>query len=207
MITIYGAPNTRAARPLWLLEELGIEYDYKFIDLMGGETHSDAFLALNPNAKLPVLLENDFVLLETNAICRYIADKKPDSGLLPLTGKQAYRHEQWCNFQLSELELPAFMLRKNTAVYPSDLRLDDLDATMQWEAERACRILSLGLAEKPYILGETFTVADIHLGFTLLWYRSINTEVKEDNLKAYMQRLFSRDAFKQLLKKGYLQSS
>ncbi|NRB38006.1 MAG: glutathione S-transferase family protein [Pseudomonadales bacterium] len=204
MIKLYGAPNTRAARPLWLLEELGMEYEYIFVDLMAGQTHSSDFLKLNPNAKLPVLVDGDFVLLETNAICRYIVDKMPDSGLFPLAGEPAYRHEQWCNFQLTELELPAFMLRKNEFVYPDALRIPELEATMLWEVQRASNILSQGLAEQDYILGKDFTLVDIHLGFTLLWLKSINMPIEQDNIKAYMHRLFSREAFQKLVKKGYL---
>ena len=204
MITIYGAPNTRSTKVLWLLEELQLEYEYIFVDLQGGETHAPAFLKLNPNGKLPVLVEDDLILLEAQAICRYIVDKKSESGVLPKAGLQVYRYEQWCSFNLSELEAPAFMLTKNKLVYPDTLQINNLEPAMHWEIKRAFRILSLGLADQPYIIGQQFTLADIHIGFTLLWIQSMGIVAKEDNINAYMNRLFDRAAFKTLFTKGYL---
>src|SRR3546814_5665137 len=80
---LYGTPPTRALRAIWLLNELGLEYEHCPVDLMQGEARRPAFLDLNPAAKVPVLVDGDVVLTESAAIQLYLAEQHPEAGLIP----------------------------------------------------------------------------------------------------------------------------
>src|SRR3546814_10717879 len=76
---LYGTPPTRVLRAIWLLNELGLEYEHCPVDLMQGEAQRPAFLDLNPAAKVPVLVDDDVVLTESAAIQLYLAEKHPEA--------------------------------------------------------------------------------------------------------------------------------
>src|SRR3546814_19341069 len=80
---LYGTPPTRVLRAIWLLNELGLEYEHCPVDLMQGEAQRPAFLALTPAAKVPVLVAGDVVLTESAAIQLYLPEKPPEAGLIP----------------------------------------------------------------------------------------------------------------------------
>ncbi|WP_240936170.1 glutathione S-transferase N-terminal domain-containing protein [Billgrantia bachuensis] len=74
MITLYGTPPTRALRAIWLLNELGLEYRARPVDLMQGEHQQQDFLSLHPSGKVPVLVDGDLVVTESAAIQLYLAN-------------------------------------------------------------------------------------------------------------------------------------
>ncbi len=79
---LYGFPPTRSMRVLWTLRELEVEFELVNVDPVRGEVRAPEFLALNPAGKLPVLVDGDFVLTESVAICLYLAEKYPGKALL-----------------------------------------------------------------------------------------------------------------------------
>ena len=83
MLKLYGAPPTRALRVIWLLNELGLQYEMLPVDILQGETKHQDFRTLNPAAKVPVLVDGSLVLTESAAIQLYLADKNPQSGFIP----------------------------------------------------------------------------------------------------------------------------
>src|SRR3546814_20011327 len=80
---LYGTPPTRVLRAIWLLNELGLEYEHCPVDLMQGEAQRPAFLDLNPAAKVPVLVAGDVFLTDSAAILLYLADPHPQPRLIP----------------------------------------------------------------------------------------------------------------------------
>ena len=83
MMKLYGAPPTRALRVIWLLNELGLEYEMLPVDLLQGENQQQDFLTLNPAGRVPVLVDGSLVLTESAAIQLYLADKNPRGGIHP----------------------------------------------------------------------------------------------------------------------------
>src|SRR5689334_5356131 len=101
MIKLYGHVNRLSINTLKLrvaLAEAGASYDYQAVDLTAREQHAPAFLAVNPHAKIPVLVEDDFVLPESDAILWYIAERFPEARLLGPTPRDRARALQWCDF-------------------------------------------------------------------------------------------------------------
>src|SRR5580704_15821983 len=113
---LYGFPPTRSLRVLWMLRELGIDFDFVDVSLMTGENRGPEFLALNPAAKVPVLVDGDFVLTESVAIVLYLAEKYADKGLLPAELEARAQVHRWLLFTATELEQPLWRIARHTAI-------------------------------------------------------------------------------------------
>lgn len=192
---LYGHPNSRATRALWALEEVAAEYEYVHVDLKTGQGRSDAYLALNPAGKVPTLVDGELVITESAAICLYLGDKFPESGLVPpigtAEGAECYR---WVSFAISELEQPLWTIAKHRFVLPEEKRVPEIMQTAFWEFSVAASVLATGIDNRQYATGETFTAADILLGHTLAWARSTRIELGHDSLNVYVDRVLDRAA-------------
>ena len=192
---LYGCAKTRSDRVRWTLEEAGAAYEYVAVDLGKGEARTAAFLAMNPYGKVPVLEVEGTFLTESAAMCRLVADRYPAAHLIPAPGTVARAQcEQWCDFAISELEQPLWVMAKHRFALPPDRRVAAIMDTAAWEFARAATVLATGLGNRTWILGDTFSVADILLGHTLAWARASRQELAEDNLQAYAGRVLSRPA-------------
>ena len=198
MIVIYGYPNTRALRITWLLAELSAPYDYHLVDLMKGDLQSADYLAVNPAGKIPALKDGDFICTESVAIMAYLCDKFAKNRLIPTVGTiQRAKYNQWTSFVISELEQPLWTIGKHTFALPKKYRLKEVIPTAEWEFQSALALLSQGLGQKEYILGDSFSAADVLIGHTLLWGTFFKQTIEHKNLQDYMQRLMARPALKQ----------
>ncbi len=197
---LYGFPNTRSVRALWALEEAGATYNYVHVDLLKGEARKTPFLEINPGGKLPALVDGDLILTESAAICIYIADKFPAAQLAPAHRiEERAKFHQWCFFAMSELEQPLWTLSKHTFALPEKYRVPAIMDTTRWEFARAENILAVGLGQREYIVGDSFTVADILLANTLNWARLRSVEITHPSLNAYADRLLARPALQRAL--------
>ena len=192
---LYGHPNSRATRALWALEEIQAEYEYVHVDLKTGQGRSDSYLAINPAGKVPTLVDDALVITESAAICLYLGDKFPESGLVPPIGTteraECYR---WTSFAISELEQPLWTIAKHRFVLPEEKRVPAILQTAFWEFSVAAGVLAKGISDRPYATGERFTAADILLGHTLAWARSTRIELGQDSLNVYANRVLDRPA-------------
>ncbi|GGX73957.1 glutathione S-transferase [Massilia dura] len=188
MLTILGKlPSINVRKVLWTCRLLELPFE---LEPWGkGERDPDVpeFLALNPNAQVPVLRDGDTVLWESNTICRYLAH---DSALLPSGRLQRARIEQWMDWQATELNAawrPAFMtlLRGSTQFGPEAVAAGVRD----WNAKMA--LLDRHLAQTgAYVAGDAFSVADVVIGVSVHRWRA--TPIAHADLPAvaaYMERL------------------
>jgi glutathione S-transferase len=195
MLRLYGCTNTRSMRVAWALEEAGAEYDYEPVNLRKGEGRRPSFLRINPSGKVPVLVDGDLVLTESAAICTYIGDCFPTSGLTPAVGSaDRARYNQWMAFAITEVEQPLWTIHKHRFALPTELRVPAVEEAARWEFGRACRVLEKGIGEKVFVVGDRFTAADIMLAQVIAWAPSTGIEVESPLLKAYAERLLSRPA-------------
>ena len=195
MLKLYGCPNTRSLRAAWALEEVGAEYEFQTVLLLKGEGRRPSFLRVNPAGKVPVLVDGDLVLSESAAICTYIGDLFPASGLTPHWGTQdRARYNQWVAFAIAELEQPLSTIAKHRFALPEELRVPHVEDAAKWEFGRACRVLEKGLADRDYIIGDRFTAADILLVHILAWADSARVPVEAPALNVYAERLRARPA-------------
>jgi len=161
-ITIYGdslSGNCYKVKLLCAL--LQIQHDWIEVDILKGETRTDHFLAMNPNAKIPLLVtEDNQFLSESNAILYYLAQQ---SELFPQSQYQQAICMQWMFFEQYSHE-PYIAVARFIHKYlgsPSD-RLEEL-ASKQEGGNKALGVMEVALQERPYLVGDDFTIADICL--------------------------------------------
>lgn len=195
MLQVYGCPNTRSTRVVWALEEAGAEYDYHKVDLLAGAGRQPSYLALNPGGKVPALVDGELVLTESAAICNYIGDRFPASGLTPVAGSRDRAcYDRWCFFVLSELEQPLWTIAKHRFALPEKRRVPATIETAEWEFGVAAKLLALGLGERDFLVGDCFTAADLLAAHTLAWARAFQLPLGHAALDAYADRLLARPA-------------
>lgn len=200
MITVFGHPNTRSTRISWALEELGLEYEFKKVNLMAGEHKSPEFLALNPGGKIPAIKIDELIMTESGAIVTHLADCYPEKGLIPAVGtEQRAVYEQWVFFALCELEQPLWTIGKHKFALPEQHRVAEIFPTAIWEFQTAANLLSEGLGEKPYLLGDAFSAVDILLAHTLMWAVAFEQVLPQQNLTDYLNRCQQRPALQRVL--------
>ena len=205
MIKIYGTPNTRTSRVLWALEETGADYDFIHIQLGKGEGRQEPYLKLNPTGKVPTLVHNDLVLTESAAICTYIGDLFPNSHLTPASGTADRAiYNQWCFFAMTELEQPLWSMVKHKFALPKEYRLREMLTTASYEFDKVIDVFSLRLADREFLVGDSFSNADIIVASILDWARNGNKRsipLCHENIEKYLDRILAREAFSRVLER------
>lgn len=201
MITLYGMPRSRSLRVSWLLEELGLEWRYHYVDFSAGDQNAPAFRAISPWGKVPALQDDDVVLTESAAICQYLAEKYGNGQWLPPIGTpEAASYHRWYSFIICELEQPLWNMGKHKFALPKAHRVPDMQATAQWEFEQAITIAAHWLPDTPFLTGDAPTVVDILMAHTLGWARGWSLPIP-DKLDAFRKQMKQRPAYAAALAK------
>lgn len=162
MIRLYGPPRTSAGRVYLMLEELGLPYEVAPMDLMGGDAESPEYLKLNPNGKVPCLVDGDTVLWESVAINLYLADKyRPE--LLGRDAAERGQVYQWCTWSMTEFQPPLIEMLIQMVFVPEGRRDLKLVEECRAQVPDLLRILDDALAGRKHIVGDALTVADLVL--------------------------------------------
>lgn len=196
---LYYVPKTRAWRPRWMLEELGVPYELARLDASKGETRSPEHLARQPLGHVPALEDGEVRMFESAAICLYLAEKYPEKGLVPpaATPGRAATY-QWLFYAMTELEPPCSALsaeRKKPEGERSSAAVEGARARFR----KAAAALEPVLARGPFLLGADLTVADVVVGAVLAWGRSYGALEGLRAAEAYLDRLKERPAWKRAL--------
>lgn len=138
-IKVYGVPPTRVLRALWVLNELGIEYEVVPVDPRGEAARSPEFRALNPAGKVPVLVDGDMVLTESAAIQLYLAERFPGGGLVPTGIAERAQMYRWIFFLVTEIEQPLWRIARNAVIYPEERRVRPTSGTRRATARKCWR--------------------------------------------------------------------
>lgn len=198
MLKILGKSSSINVRKvLWLCAELELPYEQEQWGVGFKPTESPEFLALNPNALVPVMRDGPFVLWESNTICRYLASKHGRSDLLPADPIDRASVEQWMDWGATELNNAwryAFMaLVRQSPAHADPHAL--ADSAANWN--RHMQILDAQLERTgAYAVGSTFTLADVVLGLcTNRWWMTPIDHPRLSAVQDYYQRLSQRPAF------------
>jgi glutathione S-transferase len=189
---LYGFPPTRSIRALWMLRELEVDFEYVQVDLRKGELRRPEFLALNPAAKLPVLVDGDLVLTESVAIVLYLAEKYPQKGFLPADLRARAEVYRWLLFTATELEQPLWRIARHTSLYPADKRLPAEIPIARKDFVDMAAVMEAHLARGTLLVGEEVTVADFVAAYTLDWAFLLGLLEGSPNLRRYMERMYAR---------------
>jgi glutathione S-transferase len=198
MLRILGrASSINVRKVLWTCVELGMAYELQPWGSGFRDPHDPAFLALNPNALVPVIVDGDFVLWESNTICRYLAASRQQSDLLPTRPSQRARVEQWMDWQATQLNASwryAFMsLVRRHPAYADRSAVET--SVREWNQNMA--LLDQQLAQSgAFVVGHEFTLADVVLGLsTHRWFSTPMDRPVLPSVAAYYERLRQRAGF------------
>jgi glutathione S-transferase len=199
MIKLYGHLNRRSPNTLKLrvaLAEAGADYEYIPVDLGKREQHRPEFLALNPHGKVPVLVEDDFVLPESDAILWYIAERFLDAKLLGGSPRERARALEWCAFTATALYPAYYDVYFHTQGGAAERRIASVAESGQQVFDRALGVLDRVLAEHAF-LADAFSIADIAAASVL---RAARERVRYDGathgaVEAWFARVTERRAW------------
>lgn len=205
MLRILGkASSINVRKVLWTCAELGIGFEREDWGAGFRSTAQPQFLALNPNAMVPVIVDGDTVLWESNTICRYLAGRYGDGSLLPPEPAARARVEQWMDWQATELNNSwryAFMaLVRNSPAHGDAAQVER--SVKEWN--RHMGILEGQLDRTgAFAAGAQFTLADIVLGLSVnRWLMTPMERPDYPALDAYLSRLMERPGFREFGRNG-----
>ena len=200
MIKLYHLPRTRSVRIIWLLEELGLDYE---VEVLTGDTKSaPAFLKISPFGKVPAIEDGDLVLIESVAIVQYILSEYGKGRLHPPVDSKDYaKFLQWLNFGEATLMQPIAEVIVNKLFRPEEHQHQfSIDNGTKNFSDMA-RVIDGVLANSDYLVGDAFTAADIVTGYSLNVADMLGLISAIDDiahLRDYIDRLRSREAFKKI---------
>jgi glutathione S-transferase len=194
------SPNCRKVRAV--AYELGMELEYAPVDLIKGEQRAPAFLAINPNGRVPVLEDGDFVLWESVAILRYLAAKKGGAALVPTTTREQADMDRWLSWQVAHLS-PALskvaferIVKKLTGQGAPDQAQIDVGTA---EFAKATAVLDASLGNREYVAGR-LSLADFALAahYSLASMAGLDV-TPHPRVNAWLSRVLARDSMRRAL--------
>ncbi|CAM4108567.1 glutathione S-transferase family protein [Psychrobacter arenosus] len=208
MLTLYKLPfQSRAERVLWTLEELDMDYQVELLNPMAGDCRTEQYLALNPHGKVPTLVHDDTTLTESIAIMEYLNDLHPERPLTPDANAPSYAKDnfhfrQALSYGLTEIESYCWLRAQSTllaAVYkwPEGTAERSLKSI-----ERAVPTLWAWLAERDYVAGDQFTLADIYYYQLIGWMKMLGLSELPEHVQAYLDKLAARENFPAAMKQA-----
>ncbi len=198
MITLYG--EGRGFRVAWLMEEMGLSYRLRQVDLLHGVEKDTEFLAVNPAGFIPAIVDGDTVMVESIAIMEYLLARYGPGSLVPTPGDPDFAtYQQFLHIGEAGLAGPVNAIVATKILAPEEERQN---WTVGWARDvfnSRLGLVSRQLAHKPYIAGETFTAADISVTYALeLAQRTIGFAPGATE-KDYIARTTARDAYRRAM--------
>ncbi|MCU7940411.1 MAG: glutathione S-transferase family protein [gamma proteobacterium symbiont of Bathyaustriella thionipta] len=193
-LTLYGFNKTRSMRPQWLLEELALDYHFIEVNIFQDEGMTKEYRKIQPYGQVPALDVDGKIIFESGAICHWLADQFPEQGLAPaLNDPLRADYEQWMFYSTATLEPPAFNYILHTQILPEDKRVKAIADWNEKQTVYILKVLNNLIKDKPYLLGEQFSTADIMMAYLLFWFPDILKRFSV--LQDYCERLSQRKAY------------
>jgi glutathione S-transferase len=193
MLKIYGTTRSRAVRALWAAEEFGVAYEHVPIALQ--ETRSTDYLKVNPNGHVPAIDDDGTVLFESMAINLYLAEKYGKAPLWPSNIGDRGRAFQWSFWGMLECESHIITVFANRMMRPEPER-DEKAALAALEAlKKPLKVLDDALKDRPFLLGNEFSVADLNVAGVLMLGTFINLDMSATpKVAAWLGKCLARPA-------------
>jgi glutathione S-transferase len=205
MLKLHGHVNRLSINVLKIrvaLAEAGVAYDYVPVDLAAGEQRRPEHLALNPHGKVPVLVDGDFVLPESDAILWYLAESYPQAHLLGPTPRDRARALEWCDFASTATYPAYYELYGHTVSKPPERRIHAVAEDARQRLARGLKVLEQVLGERRWLAG-TYSIADIANGAVLRGVRERLPDLYDPlafpHTEGWLRRLLERPAWKAAL--------
>ena len=200
MLKLHFAPNSRAGRIVWLLEELELPYELNRMDFHPKDLKSDAHRQRHPLGRVPVLEDGDVSLYESGAIVEYVLERHKNGGLKPAVDAPEFpAYLQWFHYCEGMIMPPINTIVVQTILLPPERRDEKALNQAQRLLTKALLPVDEALAGKDYLIGD-FSAADVMLGHACFMSdRSGCVTDEMTNLKGYIDRVAARPAFEKAI--------
>ena len=196
MLKLHFAPNSRASRIMWLLEELELPYELNRMDFHPKDLKSDEHRERHPLGRVPVLEDGDVSIYESGAIVEYILARHKDGGLKPSVDSSLYpEYLQWFHYCEGMVMPPVNTIVVQTVLLPPDRRDETALSQAQRLLTKSWAPVEEAMTGRDYLIGD-FSAADVMLGHACFMSNRLGC-ISDDmpNLKGYVQRIATRPAF------------
>lgn len=193
MLKLYGSPPTRAIRPIWLLNELGLDCEIVPLNPITPKGRK-TLLAVNPFGKAPVLVDGDVTIAESVAIMFHLAETRGGGRFLPTDAGARALMFQWNFFLVTEIEQPLWRMGLHTVIYREDERNTTEVALARRDCRRFLEPLDAHLNGRDTMVGDEVTLTDFNAAFTLDWCSEEGLLDAFPNCLSFVERMYDRPA-------------
>ena len=187
MLKIYHSPGTRGFRVIWACEELGVPYEVEPVDFSAENRARPEWRMMNPVGKVPVMTDGDMKMFESCAMMQYVLDRYGDGKLQPAKDNPTYAHYlQWSWFAEATFARPLGEIVNHRREFKPELH--NVVAEMKSRATAAVHAIDAAVVDRPYLLGDKMSAADLSICYAMRGYRRMVTE----DLPRHLQGLFDR---------------
>ena len=197
MITVHHLDFSRSTRVLWLLEELGVEYELVRYHRPVGGSAPVQLKDIHPLGKSPVIVDDDFALAESSAILRYLDAQYGEGRFTPTAVQARAMHDEWLDYVEGSLSLPLFVPLVAGDGLPAKLR-----TSFATQLEQAWDHLTTTLTDQQYLVDDTLTLADMQMVYPLAVAAATGALGDRPVIDAYLKRLLERPALQRAIAAG-----
>lgn len=199
MLKVFGRRNAyNVQKVLWAVGEIGLSFEHVDIGSVTGQLDTPEFLALNPHGRIPVLVDGEMVIWESNTIVRYLSARYGTGWLWPESPALRTLADRWMDWELATLQSDLLALFWGYFRTPPEKRNHEAISQSLARCERHYQKLDSHLASHPYLGGESFTMGDIPCAVSLYRYFQMGVDVaRPPNVVAWYERLSKRAAYKE----------
>jgi len=195
---LYGISGSRALRAIWGMEEVGIDYEHVPVSY-GADSKAGDYLAVNPNGRIPALIDGDLQLFESMAINLYLT-KRYGGALYPANAADEARAFQWSVWAISEIEPLQMQIVIQKLFTPEDRRNPKVIEGATKSLQRPLKVLDAALAGGGWLAGEEFSVADLNVASVMHLMKMIDFSYPEHaNVQRWADACYARPALARAL--------
>ena len=200
MITLYHCKGARSTRSLWLLNELGLDFELVELPFDPRKLRTPEYLAISPLARVPALVDDGVTIFESGAICEYLCETYDKDAKLWRRPGDPERAEwlQWLHFAETVAAHASNLVQQNVIIAEPD-RSPIVNKLESRRLEKTYGVLDDHLAEREYLLRSGFSAVDTSVGFSVVLGRNFVPTGEFSNLTAYYERCVARPAFQKSL--------
>ncbi len=195
---LFGISASRAIRAIWGIEETGIDYEQIAVSY-GADSKAGDYLAVNPNGRIPALIDGDLQLFESMAINLYLA-KRYGGALYPADADDEARAWQWSVWAISEIEPLQMQIVVQTLFTPEDKRNPAVIEAAAKSLQRPLKVLDAALQGRDWLVGAAFSVADLNVASVMYLLKAIRMGYAEHaNVRRWADACYARPALTRAL--------
>jgi glutathione S-transferase len=199
MMRLYHCVGARSMRSLWLLYEMGVEFELETLEFSMESLRTPDYLSVSPLGRVPCLVDKEVKLFESGAICQYLCEHYDDGRLYRAPGsRDRIKWLQWIHYAETIAVHGAALVQQKVFIAPEKRS----DVVQKLESRRlflSIKMLEPILSEQKYLLGDSFTAVDTGIGYSIHLAKQFIDTSALTAVDAYYERLISRDAFQRAL--------